>query len=449
MNNKAVRFAIRKTLVELNEGYKVEYATIVLQKSDELRKKGEKQFIVHPVTDFIRQNYSRHDYNYNTQKTVATWIVQFLNWLLIDNYEIYKLPSFKRLEIYHGVDFLNYLKMTPIEEGKKNHGKLRGKSTLEKAHLYISEFYKFLSDKNILNEHIREQVQDKKSLFIGRGFSFPGRSLERQEFKLEHFPNKRLVTLFLETAQSVAPDIAFGVYLQMFGGLRRGEVVNILRKDLKLSGYYGSEGISVKIGYKPGLWTRLKDVSKCKVKRDTSIFPVQFIQIIPQIVPSLVEELFDRLEKRKHINKFNALFIDDQGNPMSGAVYEDRFLAIKKVFLERVKNEFPGYYGILSDKSWSTHIGRGIYTNMIAKLVKSPAELALLRADKSLEAALVYLSKEAIRTEIQEGLQSMFDDCYSEKKLIVDNFDIDNLVGLSHSLNASLYEGLNGESVGY
>ncbi|CKE84100.1 hypothetical protein [Bacillus paranthracis] len=70
MNNKAVRFAIRKALVELNEGYKVEYATIVLQKSDELRKKGEKQFIVHPVTDFIRQNYSRYDYNYNTQKTM-------------------------------------------------------------------------------------------------------------------------------------------------------------------------------------------------------------------------------------------------------------------------------------------------------------------------------------------------------------------------------------------
>ena len=449
MNNTEVRFAVKKALVQLGEGYKLEYATIIIQKNDGLRKKGEKQFIVHPVTDFIRQRYSKYDYNYNTQKTAAIWIVQFLNWLLIDNYEKYKICSFKELEIYHGVDFLNYLKMTPIEAGKKNGGKLRGRSTLDKAHLYISEFYEFLSGKKVLNEHTREQVQDKKDLFIGMGFSFPGKSLERHELKLEHFPHNRLVTLFLETAQAVAPDIAFGVYLQIFGGLRRGEVVNVLRKDLKLSGSYGSEGISVKIGYKPELWTRLKDVSKCKVKRDTSIFPVQFIQIIPPIVEPLVEELFDRLERRKKINYANALFIDEQGNPMSGAVYEERFLAIKNVFLDRVKNEYPVYYNLLKEKPWSTHIGRGIYTNLIARLVKSPAELALLRADKTLEAALVYLSKQAIRKEIQEGLQSMYDDCYHERKLEVNNFDIGNMVNLSQSLNLSIYEGLLGGSVGY
>ncbi|WP_222123326.1 hypothetical protein [Bacillus thuringiensis] len=84
----------------------------------------------------------------------------------------------------------------------------------------------------------------------------------------------------------------------------------------------------------------------------------------------------------------------------------------------------------------------------MAKIVKSPAELAILRGDKSLESALVYMSKEAIREEIQEGLQQM----YQENMNTNDNLD-EEAISLAQQynnnfINSILREGaVNFESI--
>ena len=443
--NEDIKFSVKKASVDLDLDYKIEYATIVVEDTK------TNFFKLHPATNFIKHRYGKTDHNYNTQKRAADVIVQFLNWLIIDNYEVYKINSLKELTLSHGIDFLTHIKTTTYTKKKGEKGRYRSRGTLEHADLYLKYFFKFLKDKKIIqgrlaviidentynNKNSRETIG---SLFIGNGFSLPAKNVTRYELRLEHFPHNRLITLLLEVADLVAPEIAFGIYLQIFGGLRRGEVVNVLRSDLREIGPNGEFGLSVRIGYKPHLWERLNDISSCSVKRDTKIFPIQPIQVIPGTSTTLLKNLKKRLGNLQKINKHNALFIDNDGNPMSGDTYDSRFNKVKKEFLNTVKNHMPAYYSLLSSNSWGTHIGRRIYTNTMAKVVKSPAELALLRGDKNLETALVYMSKEAILVEIQDGLQEM----YKESIHTNNNLDEETL-NLSQQYNDRLIEAIIGD----
>jgi len=445
--NDGIKFSVKKAYVDIGQNYQVEYATIVVEDTV------TKFFRVHPVSSFVKRLYGKTDHNYNSQKRAADVVVQFLNWLVIENYDLYKVDSLTKLTLSHGIDYLNFLKTNKYIRKKDGPERYRTRGTLKHADLYLNLFYKFLKDINIIQGHLAKLINEYtykgknnklmvSSIFIGNGFSLPARNITRDELKLEHFPHQRLIILLLETADLVAPEIAFGIYLQIFGGLRRGEVVNVLRQDLIESGPYGQHGLAVRIGYKPYLWERLKDISTCSVKRDTTIFPIQPIQVIPNISVHLLKSLKQRLETNKKSNYYNALFIDNEGNPMSGSTYEDRFLKVKRNFIKEVKNQMPTYHSLLTSKSWGTHIGRRIYTNLMSKVVKSPAELAILRGDKSLESSLVYMSKEAIREEIQEGLQHMFSmRIESKESLDEDVFEI------SHSYNKTFISSFTGKEL--
>lgn len=451
-NNRNIKFSVKKACVDIGNDYQVDYATIVVEDTQ------TKFFRVHPTTNFIKQRYGKTDHNFNSQKRAADVIVQFLNWLLIEKYSTYQISSLKQLTLSHDVDFLNYLKTTKYKKKKDRNSVYRSRGTLEHADLYLRYFLKFLKDQHILQGALADVIEKHtykannkeiiSSIFIGNGFSLPAKNVTRHEFKLEHFPPPQLITLLLEVSDLVAPEISFGIYLQIFGGLRRGEVVNVLRRDLREIGPNGEHGLSVRIGYKPYIWERLNDISSCSVKRDTKLFPIQPIQVIPTISVPILKSLKIRLETLQKSNRHNALFVDNNGNSMSGDTYDARFNKVKRKFLMTVKKKMPAYFSLLSSNTWGTHIDRRIYTNLMAKIVKSPAELAILPGDKSLESALVYMSKEAIREEIQEGLQQM----YQENMNTNDNLD-EEAISLAQQynnnfINSILREGaVNFESI--
>lgn len=56
-----------------------------------------------------------------------------------------------------------------------------------------------------------------------------------------------LVNLFLRVAELEAPDIALGIAFQFYGGLRRGEVVNLLRRSIKEPQKNGSGEFTINI----------------------------------------------------------------------------------------------------------------------------------------------------------------------------------------------------------
>ena len=140
-NNKEIKFSVKKANIDIGNNYRVEYATIVVEDTK------TKFFRVHPSTNFIKQRYGKTDHNYNSQKRAADVIVQFLNWLIIDQYNVYQIKSLKQLTLSHGIDFLNHLKTTKYKRKKDEQGVYRSRGTLEHAGMYLRYFFKFLKDK--------------------------------------------------------------------------------------------------------------------------------------------------------------------------------------------------------------------------------------------------------------------------------------------------------------
>lgn len=388
--NKNFLFKVKEAKVTDQNNKVRTYVTIVLE------DQRNNFFITHPVTDFIRTRYATTKDNSNTQKAPAEFIKRFLNWLLIENYETYQLKSFEDLQIKHGVDYLNYL--ANERNNKRN--------TIKTADRYLTEFYHFLYTKKILPESMKPIVRSTPfgdtviSPFLNEGVEMPNRGIDPE--KITDFQDRGLIRLLIETAAEVAPEIAFGIYLQVFGGLRRAEVVNLNRAAIQSKGAYGIKGLTAVVDDRPELFERLRDLSKERVKN-----PRKQPIYIDGMLPFLYRNHIELLERGKSNNPHNPLFLDEDGNAMSGAVYERRFKKVKKAFLKKLESVNHPEFSVLTKLTWGTHIGRGIYTNLMASVVKSPMELAILRGDKTLTAALSYMSKIRIHNEVNQGLEDL------------------------------------------
>ncbi|MGR6002512.1 hypothetical protein ACT7C0_06535 [Bacillus cereus] len=82
----------------------------------------------------------------------------------------------------------------------------------------------------------------------------------------------------------------------------------------------------------------------------------------------------------------------------------------------------------LKSIKWSTHIGRGTFTNLIANEAQNPYEIAHLRGDSSLESALSYMvSTPRMHKKIEEKLDNMHEEYIP--KLIERKLKGDNSIG--------------------
>ncbi|MGD6838214.1 hypothetical protein ACQCVL_17015 [Bacillus thuringiensis] len=378
-----IKFSVKSSILEKANNKYSERVTIVIE------DKKTKFFLPHPVTDFIKTKYARDD-NHSTQKGAAEAIVQFLNWVFFENEGTYQLKSISGLKVKHGIDYLNF-----CNEDKGN--KL---NTLILKERYLNQFYFYLKSKKIIEEiELFGHFDSAHSIFAEDRLKFPSRHMKRM--KLNDFPDRNLITPFIETALEIAPEIALGIYFEIFGGLRRGEVINLTLDSLRLTGSYGSKGISVDIQKHPELHTRLRTQHKEGVK-NPRIQPIVIVEYLPNILKLHLNKV------KKYENKSKALFLDENQHPMSGAVYEKEFQKVKNLFLKRLQEYGSPWASYLNKYSWSTHIGRGIYSNLMTKLVKSPYELALLRGDKNINSALVYMSQMRVQNEIQAGLEGLY-----------------------------------------
>lgn len=93
-----------------------------------------------------------------------------------------------------------------------------------------------------------------------------------------------------------------------------------------------------------------------------------------------------------------ALFINRDGKAMTAESYKYRFNKVKAEFLNYLKIIDDPKYNDYSTFKWSTHIGRGIFTNFIISQglctiqgVFNPRLLADLRGDKNTSSAKDYI----------------------------------------------------------
>lgn len=64
---------------------------------------------------------------------------------------------------------------------------------------------------------------------------------------IAHDLPEQYILPFIELAVKTANPIALGIYMQCFGGIRQGELVNIRKSDVNSIGSYGEFGLVVRL----------------------------------------------------------------------------------------------------------------------------------------------------------------------------------------------------------
>jgi hypothetical protein len=209
--------------------------------------------------------------------------------------------------------------------------------------------------------------------------------------KLKDFgddPEKRnkLVYEFIEEARRVSPDIAFGIALQIFSGLRRGEIVNLTPATVPTDFLSGSNYIAV-LDNQYRLFKHLKNTIKEQVKRP---------RLQPVLPSTYLKELYDaHMKVNAKVKKTNhyAFFVDEKGRTISGGTYERKFAKVKYAYIDRLATTSSRYsdFKMLDDAIWGTHIGRGIFTNYLYGMGLDDRQMAIARGDKSTQSAKDYI----------------------------------------------------------
>lgn len=378
----------------------------------------------HPLTNFIKSKFDNISLANNTQISYGGEIKKFLNYILEsieDEDELFlslEEDGINGINLYHGASYISFLTQ------KSKLGEMNPEGVFRAERLLVI-FYEWLNDQNILKEKITIKQETKTiqgnttttliSPFrnIELGTTYPNKRDSKQQIKerrLHDFGAGRLdlVNLFIRVAELEAPDIALGIAFQFYGGLRRGEVVNLLRKNVKEPKKNRSSVFTLKI---QDNWDKLfpkkaLTVSEqVKKPREQPIFTTQIVEELYE----KHKKILTRLEKKGKIKDKTALFVSKHtGKPISGIAYWKRFNKVKKRFLDIVLDIDDDDYTHLTSKDWSTHIGRGIYTNLITFLLRwNPTELAIARGDDSVESAQSYVEEQNVIRMTEEATETI------------------------------------------
>lgn len=370
----------------------------------------------HPLSDFIRIKYGYMGKSLNSQTIPAYIICRFLNFIYAEineqsgDFLSLQNKGIRALTPLHGSKYISHLTSRGLRRTTIN----QHERVLTNFYLYLKEIQlidtpfevRFRTDTKM--KHIPESIFRHTSLQT----RFPSKvTIKKKNAKLKDFGRNRyaLTGHFINIARQVAPDIAFGICLQFYGGLRKGEVVNITRGDIFAS---IRDNLSVQIqDNRDKLFANLKDTKSEYPKRLNYLNTHLTRQLIldNDLLWEVYEEHTTMLETQKSKNPF-AFFINKDGNPMSGKVYEKRFKKVKKYFLESLlESEWHEEYKLFKETSWSTHIGRGVFTNFLMDMGLSVTQIAIARGDRSIDSAMDYVDEKLTVHSLKEAINELKD----------------------------------------
>ena len=362
-----------------------------------------------PLTHYIRTYYRGASKSLSSQRNAAYETIKFLNYInkQIEN-EATEFMNLKHeglfgLNLTHGSQYISYLSLKARNEELSS-------DYIYRIESYLIKFYQWLSTNQIIHEKINAE-KDSPFNNLELGTIYPGRD-ERVSEKLVDFGENRyeIVQRFIKIAQDVAPDIALGICFQFFGGLRVGEVVNLTKEAIESPYFWDDTNLGES---KFILKIRERHLELFKDKTNLQHEGVKRPRNQALLTNPLLSQVYkehkqhlQRLNNRENIKNQNALFIAKRtGKAMSGKTYTELFTKVKKEFLQSLSDEGRmDDYLFLTDKKWSTHIGRGIFTNFLLQINATIPEIAIARGDKNLSSVMSYveeknalqLTKEAI-----------------------------------------------------
>lgn len=387
-----------------------------------------------PLTNFIKSVYRRKGKSLSSQRNAAYAITRFLNYIEDqikegdDDFLLLKNEGITGLGLIHGSKYITYLSL-------QVHAKDLSANYVKNEMMYLINFYAWLKDQEIIEgdfEVTYKEVRGKGGVLsiasnpfddIELGTVIVGRD-ERVPTALVDFGSNRypLTLKFINTARLIAPEIALGICYQFFGGLRRSEVINLTKHSVKQTGK--STILEVRDNQEI-LFSHIKNTSHLQVKN-----PRNQALLANDLTDSIYKEhltWLEHLEKDGKVKKDQALFISPtNGNPMTGKQYYLKFTEVKMKLLKQLSEEGnTDDYLLLAQNDWSTHIGRGVFTNFLLDIGLNSTQVAIARGDNSINSSLAYIDeKTAIESmnlavnNIREAFQkqeAFIDSKYTDK----------------------------------
>ncbi|WP_235588519.1 tyrosine-type recombinase/integrase [Sporosarcina koreensis] len=392
-----------KNVIHLDKNQRIKFVTVPVWMEYIFHKKGEIEkrhlaviglknteldvHVIHPISQFIMDNWKNKEFN--TQRKHANNIVQFLNYL-VEHRRSINISSLTELTINLGTDYLNHLALKGVKT-----------STVKDAERTLTLFYFWLMKIDVISL-VPEQVLEKKETHLGTYFESPFHPLypAKKPKEIEHTLPINYIPMLLEVAIAVAKPIALGLYFQIFGGLRVSEVVNLKRTQVARRMQEGDFILQLQ---NQNFRTDLKEHSSVKKVRTQRVLEIN------DWGHSLLR---DHIQLYKPLDGSNALFINRDGKALSQRSYRQYFQKVKDHFIALLENHGDSEQKILAKHlkymKWSTHIGRGTFTNMVAEDAENPYEIAHLRGDSNINSSLTYMvSTERIHRKIEEKFSSM------------------------------------------
>lgn len=326
-------------------------------------------------------------------KNENSTITQFLNYIREEvllgedsSFTILKDKKINGLSFYHLAKFLNY----SIDVCDNSY------STIKQKERRLMNFYKQLTSAKLIDVKwkyhvLYDSTESKKRRF----YESP---LDTIEYNVAYPPKKvdinkivdlddSAIDLLLDTCEKDVPDILFAIALCMYGGLRKGEVVNLRVQDLRL---FDDKNIMVaNIKDRPELFIgRLLSESGAKKPRNQVI-----LNDNGRLYDYYEKHMKERLKRLSNNNRItDALFVDTNGRPLTGSNYIHRFSKLKKLFLEAMELDKYAEFTYLEENKWGSHICRGIFTNLCVRrgYARSLEELRTLRGDRNTKSSEPY-----------------------------------------------------------
>lgn len=289
-------------------------------------------------------------------------------------------------------------------------------TTVKRKENILLKFYDFLYKKKITSgkdAKIEHKIVHIKGTKKGKRVAispFDDKSKYQVIYPSKGKTNRKLSNMedevwnqFLEYSQIRTPEITFGIVIQIMGGLRQGEVVNVTIDDVNID--KTKNIMTVWVQDRPELFRdRNIDMRKSQTKKEQ---PRE--QVIYDFNGCLLDIYTKHLEYvAKNANdeakSLRALFIDSNGNAMSGNTYESKFKKLKNSFIDEIEKKSPSYAKKLKDHPWGSHIGRHIFTNFLVDKhivngndgTPNPTLLQVARGDASVISSTEYIDSKTV-----------------------------------------------------
>ena len=85
-----------------------------------------------------------------------------------------------------------------------------------------------------------------------------------------------------------------------------------------------------------------------------------------------------------------------------------------------IQKNLKAYALTLRSYDWSTHIGRGIFSNMTSEVAGNAAEIAVMRGDKNLNSSIVYITDTSV---IEKKVVSLMEKFYEDLEVFKNGVD--------------------------